>query len=587
MAQAASKTCDICVSGPGYNYCEQCDQLFCDGCKISHLRTKMSKEHTFQSGPNINPEVKQYCKEHDENFIYYCLECHTPICKICVIKKHKSHDFAEIKESTEGIKAEVKKDIETKIRNIQSNIAEVDQGSHTYQADVKEVIQAIKEEGRKLKEMIDKKIEALINTVRRKDAKNVQNLQSVGNELKTALDKAKEQQKFYQDTQRIKDTTKLLQKLKQIKSQIEQIEEIQIPVMPSVKYAQQEATESEIEKLFGELTFGERFRRKENPKSQKDVRFVFMKDIKQLQQHVNNTDTDAWDAEDHSYSRQQNTTMFPIGVDHEEEVQVLNSRNFTQWREGRRVVELGILADGLRACAKCGLPLQLGHTTSILTCGLSAILKIPCSNTVCSHVNNIPTGKRQERIWDANVKLATASINAGLGERQVNTLLSGLNIPPVSHCMMSARQKDVGVALQEVAKETVDQVLCEEIELTKKNKDQDSITAAVDAGWQMRGSGRSYNSLSGHCSVIGTETGKILNYAVRIKSCRVCSLAEKSKSSPPAHECHMNWSGSAKSMEADMVTEMVKDVGKKGVSVSSIVGDEDSTTIARLRANVD
>ncbi|XP_063400480.1 uncharacterized protein LOC134685041 isoform X2 [Mytilus trossulus] len=279
--------------------------------------------------------------------------------------------------------------------------------------------------------------------------------------------------------------------------------------------------------------------------------------------------------------------LFPIGVDHEEEVQVPNSRSFTQWREGRRVVELGILADGLRGCAKCGLPLQLGHTTSILTCGLSAILKIPCSNTVCRHVNNIPTGKRQERIWDANVKLASASINAGLGERQVNTLLSGLNIPPVSHCMMSARQKDVGVALQEVAKETVDQALCEEVELTKRNKDQDSITAAVDAGWQMRGSGRSYNSLSGHCSMIGTETGKIVNYAVRIKSCRVCSLAEKSKSSPPVHECHMNWSGSAKSMEADMVTEMVKDVGKKGVSVSSIVGDEDSTTIARLRANVD
>ncbi|CAG2212348.1 unnamed protein product [Mytilus edulis] len=174
--------------------------------------------------------------------------------------------------------------------------------------------------------------------------------------------------------------------------------------------------------------------------------------------------------EDHSYSTQQNTTMFPIGVDHEEEVQVPNSRSFTQWREGRRVVELGILADGLRGCAKCGLPLQLGHTTSILTCGLSAILKIPCSNTVCRHVNNIPTGKRQERIWDANVKLASASINAGLGERQVNTLLSGLNIPPVSHCMMSARQKDVGVALQEVAKETVDQALCEEVELTKRHQ---------------------------------------------------------------------------------------------------------------------
>lgn len=33
------------------------------------------------------------------------------------------------------------------------------------------------------------------------------------------------------------------------------------------------------------------------------------------------------------------------------------------WREGRRVVELGMLADGLRGGVKCGLPLQLSHTS--------------------------------------------------------------------------------------------------------------------------------------------------------------------------------------------------------------------------------
>ncbi|XP_063416409.1 E3 ubiquitin-protein ligase TRIM71-like [Mytilus trossulus] len=272
MAQAASKTCEICVSGPGHNYCEQCDQLFCDGCKISHLRTKMSKNHTFLSGPNINPEVKLYCKEHDENFIYYCMECNTPICKICVIKKHKSHDFAEIKESTEGIKAEVKMAIDMKMKNLQSKIANIDQGSNQYQADVHKVIQSIRAEGKRLKEMIDQKVEGLINTVKEKDTRNVQPLQSVGNELKIALDKANEQQKFYQDTQGIKDTSKLLQKLKQMKSQIDQIQEIQIPIMPSVKYAKKTVAEGEIEKLFGELTFGETVKKEENPKPQKNVR---------------------------------------------------------------------------------------------------------------------------------------------------------------------------------------------------------------------------------------------------------------------------------------------------------------------------
>ncbi|XP_076072129.1 E3 ubiquitin-protein ligase TRIM45-like [Mytilus galloprovincialis] len=272
MAQVASKTCDICVSGPGHHYCEQCDQLFCDGCKISHLRTKMSKNHTFLSGPNINPEVKQYCKEHDENFIYHCKECNSPICKICVIKKHKSHDFAEIKESTEGIKNEVKIVIDMKMRNLQSKIAVINQGTHAYQADVQKVIQAITEEGRHLKEMIDKKVEGLIDTVKEKDRRNVQTLQSVGNELKTALDKTKEQQKFYQDTQGIKDTTKLLQKLKQIKSQIDQIEEMKIPIMPSVKYAKKTVAEGEIGKLFGELTFGETVKKEENPKPKENVR---------------------------------------------------------------------------------------------------------------------------------------------------------------------------------------------------------------------------------------------------------------------------------------------------------------------------
>ena len=52
------------------------------------------------------------------------------------------------------------------------------------------------------------------------------------------------------------------------------------------------------------------------------------------------------------------------------------SMHFKEWREGRRIVELGVLADGLKACTECGLPLQLGHTTSIQNFGLSAILKV-------------------------------------------------------------------------------------------------------------------------------------------------------------------------------------------------------------------
>ena len=46
------------------------------------------------------------------------------------------------------------------------------------------------------------------------------------------------------------------------------------------------------------------------------------------------------------------------------------------WRQGRRVVELGVLADALSGCSSCRQPLYLSSTQEILTYGLGAILKV-------------------------------------------------------------------------------------------------------------------------------------------------------------------------------------------------------------------
>ena len=46
------------------------------------------------------------------------------------------------------------------------------------------------------------------------------------------------------------------------------------------------------------------------------------------------------------------------------------------WGEGRRIVELNVLAQGLSGCKECGLPLQLSHALDIITYGLSALIKV-------------------------------------------------------------------------------------------------------------------------------------------------------------------------------------------------------------------
>ncbi|CAG2255558.1 unnamed protein product [Mytilus edulis] len=76
--------------------------------------------------------------------------------------------------------------------------------------------------------------------------------------------------------------------------------------------------------------------------------------------------------------------------------------DFSEWRVGRRLVELGVLADGLAACKKCGLPFSLQNCSTINSHGLTAILKIVCANTACLYTNLIPTGKRHGEVWDVN-----------------------------------------------------------------------------------------------------------------------------------------------------------------------------------------
>ncbi|XP_061188202.1 uncharacterized protein LOC133196309 [Saccostrea echinata] len=86
--------------------------------------------------------------------------------------------------------------------------------------------------------------------------------------------------------------------------------------------------------------------------------------------------------------------------------------------------------------------------------------------------------------------------------------------------------------------------------------------------------------------MIGKETGKCIAYATRNKFCRVCERAERTKKDIPEHDCRKNWSGSSKAMEPDMCIGMMKELQDSNIHVGNIIMDNDSTTVARARAEV-
>ena len=60
--------------------------------------------------------------------------------------------------------------------------------------------------------------------------------------------------------------------------------------------------------------------------------------------------------------------------------------------------------------------------------------------------------------------------------------------------------------------------------------------------------------------------------------CRVCDEAEKNKHEPGTQNCRKNHQGSSKSMEANIAIELFSNAFTNGVSYSTYVGNEDSTT---------
>ena len=96
--------------------------------------------------------------------------------------------------------------------------------------------------------------------------------------------------------------------------------------------------------------------------------------------------------------------------------------------------------------------------------------------------------------------IISGMLDAGIGEAHVNKFLTAIGINPVSNGMLKQREREVVfLCLEELAKELCEEAMKKEGRLSQKS-DTDvnsiSVHASSDAGWQKRGSCRSYSGRS-------------------------------------------------------------------------------------------
>ena len=203
--------------------------------------------------------------------------------------------------------------------------------------------------------------------------------------------------------------------------------------------------------------------------------------------------------------------------------------------------------------------------------------------------------KHENCSWYAsNVKLVLGTLASGMGASDMSSFVSFLGLPNVqsfSRTQFHRIELRIGKFLREVAETSMQAALEIEVQNTLKNigiKIEDwkkyvhsiGLTTSYDMGWNKRSSGNRYDSLSGFAFLIGCLSRKIILAQVTSKACSVCTAAEGKGSTPPVHECPMNYHGSSKGMEAEGALSLVLQLDRQSDSklfIEKMVTDDDAS----------
>ena len=164
-----------------------------------------------------------------------------------------------MKESISSLRTTFRQKMRMKLDVIQANQKQVDTGLTAFDLSVTSVINEIKEEGTKIKAMVDRHIKKVIATLREKTRHEKESLTKTLVDYKQQLEKAKEIEKREHKTQQSRDDASTIQHLKTLNDELSKLSVVPLPDLPSIKYSHKKVTDSDIDQLIGTYSLTVRY----------------------------------------------------------------------------------------------------------------------------------------------------------------------------------------------------------------------------------------------------------------------------------------------------------------------------------------
>ena len=167
--------CEQCCGGVATAFCRHCMDFICADCVKSHQRLKVFAGHEVSSLEDLKEGGARAiaaklpppptCKVHEEQAKIYCYDCKSLICRDCVVKDHKEHEYEFVKKAAPETKKKLTEqlvplnEIQVGVRNAVKNVKETKSEMATMGGSM---ITSIKQSFQELRDILDKRERELL-----------------------------------------------------------------------------------------------------------------------------------------------------------------------------------------------------------------------------------------------------------------------------------------------------------------------------------------------------------------------------------------------------------------------------------------
>lgn len=250
-----------------------------------------------------------------------------------------------------------------------------------------------------------------------------------------------------------------------------------------------------------------------------------------------------------------------------------------------RIIDISLLFNELESvlcCKNCYSNVKIKEKSHM---GLSSTFLICCKN--CNEIKSLKSSKmigEKRNVPEINRRSILAMRCIGEGLSSLSTFSAVMGLPaPVSQKAYDSINQNILKATSEISKISMQNAAQSEINLSGSS----DITVSGDGSWKTRG----HSSIVGVCTLIGAESGKVVDTEVMSSFCKGCASYKGIKrgtryevwKKKHMKVCTKNHSGSASKMEVDgMLRIFRRSEENRNVRYKHYIGDGDTKTFSQI-----